>query len=319
MPGIRGQQRAAHPFRRLVLLLTLALSLAMLDSAGFSPLAKARSVFVSAVSPLQAGAFSLSLPVANFFSDWASVGSKDEEIERLRIQNERLARMLVAGEDTARRAAELDALLQTAGLGEFEIVLARVMSIGSSAGFGSTILIDAGSADGLKKDMTVISGRGMVGRVLSTTAHTSVVVLMVDATSTVGARVAGSGEVGFLTGLGSATTLSLEFIDPTINVKVGDSLVSYGVAGGVFTAGVPLGKVVSVEAQTGTTSRRADVRPFVDFTALDLVGVIVQNPRNDPRDKLLPTPTVVPTVTVTVTPTSSATPNTTISASGGTG
>lgn len=318
MPGIRGQQRAAHPFRRLVLLLTLALALAMLDSAGFAPLARARALYVSAVSPLQAGAFNISLPIASFFSDWASVGSKNQQIERLRLQNERLARLLEAEQDTSRRAAELDALLQAAGLGEFQIVPARVMSIGSSAGFGSTILIDAGSADGLKKDMTVISGLGMVGRVLSTTPHTAVVVLMVDATSTVGARVAGSGEVGFLSGLGSATTLSLEFIDPTIAVKVGDRLVSYGVAGGVFTAGVPLGTVVSVEAQTGTTSRRADVKPFVDFTALDLVGVIVQKPRTDPRDKLLPTPTVAPTVTVTVTAPISATPSATISATGGT-
>lgn len=301
-----------------MLLLTVALSLALLDSAGLSVLAQMRSAFVSAVSPVQSAAFNASLPVANFFSDWSTVGSKNEQIAALRAENERLARLLEAQGDVARRADELDSLLQTAGLGEFKIVMARVMSIGSSAGFGSTILIDAGSEDGLKRDMTVIAGQGMVGRVLSTTANTAVVVLMVDATSTVGARVAGSGEVGFLSGLGSANTLSLEFIDPTVEVKVGDRLVSYGVAGGVFTAGVPLGTVVRVEAQTGTTSRRADVRPFVDFTALDLVGIIVQKPRTDPRDSLLPTPTLAPTVTVTVTaPPVSILPTPTPSNSGG--
>ena len=321
MPGFLGRQRPAHPFRRVVLLLSLSLVMALLDARGnIGPLVVLRNVVVSAVSPLQSAAFQLSLPLANFMEDWSTVGSKDEQIAKLREENEGLQQQLLSGEDKARRAAELDALLQTAGTGDLRIVMARVMSIGSASGFGSTVLIDAGAADGIKKDMTVMAGAGMVGRVLSTTSHTSVVVLMVDATSIIGARVAGSGEVGFLSGLGSADNLSLEFIDPKAKVKVGDRLVSYGVTGGIFTSGIPLGVVTRVEAQVGTTNRRADVKPYVDVTALDLVGVIVAKPRQDPRDSLLPTATAIPTVTVTVTEPApgDVTPSGTISATGGT-
>ena len=55
----------------------------------------------------------------------------------------------------------------------------------------------------------------------------------------------------------------------------------------------------------GSQTRTASVRPYVDFTSLDLVGVVVEPPRTDPRDAVLPprpAGTPQPTVTVTVTP-----------------
>ena len=79
------------------------------------------------------------------------------------------------------------------------------------------------------------------------------------------------------------------------------SLVSYGVKDGVFVPGVPLGVVTKVQAAQGTNAQVAFVEPFADVTDLDLVGVIVNKPRTDPRDALLPQPQPTPTVTVTVT------------------
>jgi rod shape-determining protein MreC len=65
---------------------------------------------------------------------------------------------------------------------------------------------------------------------------------------------------------------------------------------------------VSVRGTPGSQTRTASVRPYVDFTSLDLVGVVVEPPRTDPRDSVLPprpSSTPQPTVTVTVTPPSS--------------
>mgnify|MGYP003343711043 FL=1 len=165
----------------------------------------------------------------------------------------------------------------------------------------ATALIDAGSADGIKVNQTVMAGPGMIGRVLSVSEHAATVVLIVDSTSTVGARIAGTGNVGFLSGTGKPHTLRLEFIDAATRTKVGDRLVSYGVKDGIFVPGVPLGVVTKVQAAQGTSAQVAFVEPFADVTALDLVGVIVNQPRTDPRDSLLPQPQPTPTVTVTVT------------------
>lgn len=282
-------------------LVVLSFLLSLIDGRSTSALGGLRSASATVLSPMQNLAFSISSPVVSFFGDWSEVGSKDERISALEAQNDALRRQIAGSKDARRRVKELDSLLNTAGLGNFRIVAARVMSIGSASGFGATALIDAGSADGIKVNMTVIAGAGMVGRVLAVTNNSATVLLIVDSTSTVGARVAGSGQVGFLSGTGKPHQLTLEFIDDMTKVAVGDRLVSYGVKDGIFVPGVPLGTVTKVRKAQGTNGQLAYVDPFADITALDLVGVIVNKPRTDPRDSLLPEPKPSPTVTVTVT------------------
>lgn len=282
-------------------LVVLSFLLALIDGRSTSALGGLRSGAATVLSPMQKLAFTISSPVVSFFGDWSEVGSKNERISDLEAENDALRRQIAGSKDARRRVKELDQLLNTAGVGEFRIVAARVMSIGSASGFGATALIDAGSRDGISVNMSVIAGAGLVGRVLAVTEHSATVLLMVDSRSTVGARVAGSGKVGFLSGTGKPNQLTLEFLDDTARVVVGDRLVSYGVKDGVFVPGVPLGTVTKVQTAQGTSAQLAYVEPFADFTALDLVGVVVNRPRTDPRDSLLPNPKPTPTVTVTVT------------------
>jgi rod shape-determining protein MreC len=67
---------------------------------------------------------------------------------------------------------------------------------------------------------------------------------------------------------------------------------------------VPVGTIVSV-SRTGSLTQTAMVQPYVNFTALGVVGVVVQVPRHNPRVSILPRP--APTVTVTTTPSPSGT------------
>ena len=69
--------------------------------------------------------------------------------------------------------------------------------------------------------------------------------------------------------------------------------------------GVPVGTIVSVGSSAGSLTQTAMVRPYVNFTALGVVGVVVQVPRHNPRVSVLPRP--APTVTITVTPSPSGT------------
>jgi rod shape-determining protein MreC len=116
------------------------------------------------------------------------------------------------------------------------------------------------------------------------------VALLVDSTSTVGARIESTMQVGFLNGTGDATSVDLQLLEPFAPVAVGDRLVSSGVTGGggVYFRGIPLGTVTEVQGTPGQLTRIAKVKPFVDFTTLDLVGVIVEPPRTDPVDSVLP-------------------------------
>jgi rod shape-determining protein MreC len=157
--------------------------------------------------------------------------------------------------------------------------------------------------------MTVLNGDGLVGRVTTVGPSTSTVLLASDPDFTVGTRMEGTDELGFATGQGDRP-LSVQFLNGKAKVKKGDRLVTFGSqADKPFVPGVPVGEVVRVDPSGGDLTRTVYVRPFVGFTKLDIVGVVVQAPREDPRDTVLPakpkaTPT--PTVTVTVTPSSSS-------------
>ena len=66
-------------------------------------------------------------------------------------------------------------MLQVAGLGGYTIAPARVIAIGPAQSFSRTVTIDAGTADGVRADMTVLNGDGLVGRVVETDPLTSIV------------------------------------------------------------------------------------------------------------------------------------------------
>ncbi len=79
-----------------------------------------------------------------------------------------------------------------------------------------------------------------------------------------------------------------------------------------YVPGVPIGQVTKAQGNAGSLTQTALVKPFVNFTSLGVVGVVVGGPAQDPHDAVLPAaPKAAPTVTVTVTPTApsgSATP-----------
>jgi rod shape-determining protein MreC len=93
-------------------------------------------------------------------------------------------------------------------------------------------------------------------------------------------------------------------------LQPGQKLVTFGSVGDQpFVPGVPIGEVTEVQGSAGSLTQNALVKPFVDFTTLGVVGVVVAAPRTDPRDSVLPSkPKPAPTVTVTVTPAATPSP-----------
>jgi rod shape-determining protein MreC len=84
-------------------------------------------------------------------------------------------------------------------------------------------------------------------------------------------------------------------------LKPGQQVITYASVGDQpEVPGVPVGTITSVTASAGSLTQTALVRPVVNFTALGVVGVVVQVPAYNPRVSVLPRP--APTVTVTTTP-----------------
>lgn len=285
----RGQRRA------LVLLAVLSAILVTLDARGESfsgPRSAARSI----LDPAQQGVTALVAPVGRFFGGLADLGDSRRRIDELEAQNAELSRRLRESELTGARAEELRRLRLLTGQGQFTVVPATVTGLGPALGFEWAVTVDAGRRDGVRPDQTVVSADGLVGRVKEVTDSSAVVVLAVDPGSSVGVRLAGGRQLGLASGNGLGP-LTFTPLDPQTRIKVGDRLVTGPYGGSTYVAGIPVGEVTAVSGDPGAPAREATVRPYVGFSSLDLVGILLSAPPTDPRDRLLPTDPAAPSPT----------------------
>ncbi|MDO9379045.1 MAG: rod shape-determining protein MreC [Nocardioidaceae bacterium] len=269
--------------RVLVLLLLTALAVLSLD-AGLGPGAVSDPVRRAAgtvLGPAEGGASGLLAPVRAIGDLTTGRGTLRERNAALEAENARLRDQLGRADVDRNRLAEYDGLAASTSDGGLQTVQARVVGLGGAQSFSRTATIDKGTDDGVGRDMTVLSADGLVGRVLRATASHATVLLLVDKGSTVGGRLGSDNELGFLRGDGSlagAGRLTLTTVDSQVAPDVGDSVVSWGSPGAVpYVAGVPVGRVEKVSSSPRQQTRSITVAPYVDFSSLDVVGVVVGN------------------------------------------
>jgi rod shape-determining protein MreC len=274
----------------LSVLVVASLTFVILDlRGGQGPLSGVRNVASNVLGGLERVAATVFSPITGASSWWSDMRDQAGQIDTLRTENSRLRGDLDTLTSDKSRADALDRLLRVSSVGGYRFVPAEVIAVGPAQDFSWTVTIDAGRNDGIEPDMTVINGDGLVGRVLKTTASTSTVVLIVDASSSVGGRVASTEEIGIVSGTGSQDSLEFELLDPNADVRVGDALVTFGSKGGrPYAPGLPIGQVLDIKGAAGQLTRVATVRPYVDMSQLSVVGVVTKPPRTDPRDSVLP-------------------------------
>jgi rod shape-determining protein MreC len=287
---------------RLVLgvLLIIAITLITLDfrDGGASP---ARGVGADIFGPVERVTHDVTDPVASLFDSITGGPSEQGTIATLQRQNAELRAELSAAQLAKAARTQLAQLLQL-DAGGYRIVPANVIAAGGD--FSDTVTLDAGRNDGIKPDETVLNGTGFVGTVTQVSADTSTVLLANDASSVAGVQLVGGGQIGDVTGTGKSMSgsalLRLNLFDANAVLHIGQQVVTYASVGDQpEVPGVPVGTIVSVSS-AGALTQTAMVRPAVNFTALGVVGVVVQVPRHNPRHSVLPRP--VPTVTITTTP-----------------
>ncbi len=287
---------------RLVLgvLLIAAIVLITLDfrDGGASP---ARSVGADIFGPIERVTHDVTDPVSSLFDSITGGPSAQGTIATLQQENAELRAELSSAQLSQAAKKQLAQLLQL-DAGGYRIVAASVIAAGGD--FSDTVTLDAGSKDGIRPNETVLNGSGFVGTVTQVSADTSTVLLANDASSVVGVQMAG-GEIGDVTGMGKSMSgsvlLRLSLFDANAVLQPGQQVITYASVGDQpEVPGVPVGTIVSVSNSAGALTQTAMVRPYVNFTGLGVVGVVVQVPQRNPRVSVLPRP--APTVTITVTP-----------------
>ena len=283
-PGPDSSDQRAERSRlrsRMVALVLACLTLMTLDhhpGAG-SPLEPARAAMGSVFGPVESGTASVVRPVTALGGWFTSKRDLQRDVAALQSENSRLKAQQASQQYQRNQLAEYQGLTSAADTLGQALVPAHVVAYGPAQSFSRTVTIDAGSQAGVEPDQTVLNDDGLVGRVLRVTRTTATVLLIVDTESVVGGRVGASMKVGFLQGrggLGDHGSLDLQLADQTQAPAKGDTILTWGSKGGApYVSGVPIGRVTAVYASLRESSQRAVISPYVDFGALDLVGVVV--------------------------------------------
>jgi rod shape-determining protein MreC len=277
---------------RLVLgvLLAIALALITLDARNSSaaPVRGLRALGGVIFGSAESVASAVGRPVTGFLSSVGSASHSQATITSLQREVVLLRGELSQARLSKADEAQLQSLLQTAGRGRYRIVPASVVAAGPA--YEETVTIDAGSADGVKPGETVLNCAGLVGTVASVGSHTATVLLATDAAARVGVRVAPNGDTGLVSGLGRSqpgpVLLRLQVFDASAVLQPGEQVVTFG--GWPYAPGVPVGVITRVVVNVTALTKIAYVRPFADYGALGVVGVIVVPPRRSPLFSVLP-------------------------------
>jgi rod shape-determining protein MreC len=265
----------------LVVLIITALVLITVDfrSGGEDadgPLDRLRGVATTVVRPIQDGIATLVRPLGNAVGGVTDVFAVRAENERLRARLETLEQRSRSALDLERENSELRQLLDIRDRAELRTVGARTVALGASD-FEWTITIDVGEDAGVERGMPVINGDGLVGRVVQTTASASRVLLTIDPTFFASVRTSTTGETGTVQGRGGEP-LVFNLTDPDADLEVGQELVTSAYDSGQYPEGIPIGTIAEVGESTTALTRDVTVRPFVDFTRLHEVLVVIDAP-----------------------------------------
>jgi rod shape-determining protein MreC len=298
----------------LTILLLAAFSLITLDyrTGALNSVRKGAS---DVFGPIENGVGAVTHPIGSFFSSLGHLSSYKSDNAALQEQVAKLRGQLHLTQAQRAELVQDQKLLHLAGLAQFKVVAARVTGYGANFGFDETVTINRGTANGIQANETVITGDGLVGRTLSPVGRNSATVLLAnDPTFAVGARVEGKQlELGSVQGGGVNKPMDLQLYSNSALLTEGQNLVSAGDTQNgnrPFAPEVPIGTITRVNPLNRGLAATAVVRPFVNFTALNIVAVVVHSPTSIKHDSLLPaSPTPAPTVTVTVTATPGSTPS----------
>lgn len=134
------------------------------------------------------------------------------------------------------------------------------------------IILDRGSADGIRRGMPVVTEKGLVGRVDAVIANASRVRLITDPGSAVNVRLEKTGRESLLVGSVSGD-LSLELLTQDTSIQVGDILLTSGLGGG-FPPDLIVGQVQNVRKRDSDLFQQASIQPVLDFSVLKIVLII---------------------------------------------
>lgn len=270
-PRVNGERAVAV----LIPLLVLQLALLSLQIERPSGTVLFRSWALAAQAPVLSLSSRAARGIGDLWYDYVWLVGARAENEALRHAVKRLSLLNNAYEQSRLENVRLRRLLALSDPLPVEVLGARVTARAPSF-LSNLVYIDRGSRQGVRVDAPVLSGEGIVGRVLLVSADQAQVQLISNPDAAIGVMLEQSRTPGVLSGTGDAL-LELNYIGNTDPVAVGEVVLSSGLDG-IFPKGMSIGRVVEVARGKGVF-QEIRVKPLVDLIHLEEVAVLL-----DPKD-----------------------------------
>lgn len=243
------------------------------------PLHKAQSWGIGVVAPVQSAVSRIFEPIAGFYYFVMNIGGMRSDNESLKKENSELKSKLRSLSNLEAENKRLRSIIGFERRYELKGLPAKVVSWQSN-NWQSTVVIDLGSDDGVQKGMPVVTGEGLIGQVIQTSAHASRVLLIIDQKSGVSVQLGGSGDVGVLHGQSDGSLL-VSYISKETTIAAGETVVTSGL-GGVFPKGIYVGKTADVGKVGYNLYKAVKIVSPVDFRRLEEVLVVTNAPAKTP-------------------------------------
>jgi rod shape-determining protein MreC len=210
------------------------------------------------------------------YRDWKNVRAENrrlrDESRRLRVDALRVTETVDENQRLRRLLALKEAMPLTTLSGE---VIAREWG-----GWVRSLTVNRGRADRVRRLTAVIAPDGLIGRVVDVRPGASIVQVLTDPTSTVGAHAVRTRTQGIVEGEPRGTLRFKYMARDGSGIAVGDLIVTSG-AGGLFPRGLPVGRVRAIDDRGSALFHYAQLTPAVDFARIDEVLLIVGEGTND--------------------------------------
>lgn len=234
------------------------------------------------VSPLQKGMSKALSPIKDGIGYFTDLGKAKGERDRLKEEVKELEDKIYDYEETLRENEELRSMIAYQdSRSDLELFVVDVIGANPDV-WEQTIQIGAGYSSGLQEYMAVLNEEGsLVGRIILCTSEASVVQLITDDKSSVGAMLQKNAEMGVLKGEGGGG-VRLELLNQDAEVSTGDEVITSGL-GGTCPVGIAIGTITEISERRADLSVGIVIDPKASLTRLDRVMVVVSPaPRTSP-------------------------------------
>ncbi|MCF6159469.1 MAG: rod shape-determining protein MreC [wastewater metagenome] len=263
-----------NPLTTIIILLAISLLVLFLPSRLSN---RIKMVCITPIQPLQWTTCFCSNTVSNFFHNVITAWHDAQKKRQLEVQVDELKNKIIEQQDIIYKLNN-----KLSNLSKFQpenrttgasIIPADIIGYDSS-NFRKSISINAGLKHGVKVNNIVVSRNTLIGRVVVTSARSSIVQLITDPASRIPGRVLQTREQVIIEGNATAFC-QLKYVPRWAKIKTGDDIVTSD-TGGLYPPSLPVATVIKNEIQSGALFQSVKVLPKVDISKIESVLVITQ-------------------------------------------